>query len=250
VRSHAHHTIRNTDFLTKRRRSRSNLRSRSRRPRGDALRGARECPNVLVFFLSRCAYRRIQEAKDKTVRLPDDSPLNFESFVFWLYHGELPAKAKGDVHELADAWVGNDTNTMTRNLMHVHIFSDKYGVADLSLETLTTIFLYLENPGVVSPLQSDVYDVYEALSDTGPLCQFLIHLQCATPADTWKNSAMENWHPLFLRGVLSRYAMLVKDAQQLTGARTLFRKFDLCDYHGHGEKEERVECKKQLVKKR
>jgi hypothetical protein len=188
-----------------------------------------------------------KETQDKTVRLPDDSPLIFDSFVFWLYHGELPAKAKGDANELADAWVGDDANTVTRNLMYLHIFSDKYGVADLARETLDTIFLCLENPDIASLMKSDVYDVFDTLPDSAQLCQFLIHLQCATPAETWKNSAVGDWHPVFLKGVLSRYATLVKGAQRLTGGQY---KFDLCDHHGHEEKKDKMEYKRQLAKKR
>jgi hypothetical protein len=103
--------------------------------------------------------------------------------------------------------------------MHFHISSHNYGVADLARETLHTIFLRFKIPGIASLVKSDGYDIFNALSDTAPLCKFPVHLQCATPAETRRNSELENWHTPFLIGLLSRYAMLVNGAQTLTGAR-------------------------------
>jgi hypothetical protein len=170
--------------------------------------------------------------------------------VHWLYYQRFPDKIKSDADELITAWSADGDgdspgDTKSRNLIHLHVFSDKYGIEELGKETFGCLFYHMQNLAQTLPEMTHVKYIFESLEIKSPLCWLLIHMQCLCHEEEWQSqTSAADWRPDFLMGVLARYAQVVDREHKL------IRKHDICDYHVHKTDEDRAACKKEGQKRR
>ncbi|KAF1946163.1 hypothetical protein EJ02DRAFT_418927 [Clathrospora elynae] len=180
------------------------------------------------------------EAKTKTVTLPCEDPQIFEFFVHWLYTSRFPALT--DAPSLVAEWDPQEPGgeTKTHNLVHLHVFCDRYQIRTLRIKTMEELYVHMEDPALNTflPDLEIVQYAYENLGDDeAPLCRFLVDAQCHwASSQSWGADDTGGWPLGFLTGVLRLYSVFA----QGSGGRESY--LDACDYHEHGDEGERKAC--------
>lgn len=152
-----------------------------------------------------------REAEDKTVKLEEDQPLTFEFFVHWLYYQRFPDKSKGDADEITSAWVKGDDeknygSTKSRNLINLHVFSDRYNIPQLFRKSMDEFYWHMSRASTDLPCTDAINTAFNALDQESPMCRYLIHVHCCVKREDWEVLDREDYPEDFLWNALLRYA--------------------------------------------
>ncbi len=188
-----------------------------------------------------------EEAVTKKINLKEVRPRVFENFVHWLYYQRLP-DTKDDPQFFAMWRSVSDETLLTKNLVYLNVFCEKYDAPALKRLTLDHLFQHLEDISGKLPSNRTIMYAFENLHDTSPLCRLLVDFFCDyADHDTWDDVGGKDWivtchafeegTPLmFFRSALQRYA------QYALGERPFDANLEVCDYHEHKDAEEREAC--------
>jgi hypothetical protein len=191
-----------------------------------------------------------KEAEDKTVKLKEDQPLTFELFVHWLYYQRFPDKSKGDADEITSAWANGDDEinygwTKSRNLINLHVFSDRYNIPQLFQKSMDELYWHITQDCAMLPPVASIDTAFSALDQESPMCRYLVHVHCCTKREEWEVLDREDYPEDFLWKALLRYADIATK-----GETKVYWKLKLCDYHNHVTDEEQEACKKEQKRRK
>ncbi|KAF2100837.1 hypothetical protein NA57DRAFT_74436 [Rhizodiscina lignyota] len=216
--------------------------------------------------------------KSETLHLPHVLEDVFKTYMDWLYQGRLKAryiKTAEDAEdavvddaddedsddEEADAEYDKESCIEKFNALHdVYIFADRYLIPQLQRAAIDQIILICKRPSF-----GDIRSLYEAVSQSSPLCQFYI--------DAWAHegchvkeggryilpSEYKTLPQAFVLGVFLESVQRTHDQMETWNAekkankrkkgkegkkvkRYNFPWDDLCNYHAHVSKEHREAC--------
>jgi hypothetical protein len=182
-----------------------------------------------------------EEARDKTIALPDTDVNVFELFVHWLYHQRFPSEADSP-HLFALYYNGGKPSFQFNQLLKLYVFSDKYNVPMLRRQCLDDLFYYLTDEDELPDLNNVGYAI-KNLNNKDPLRQMFIDMYCYYgDAECWKLNHIKGLPRSFLAEVLMHFTDFAHDGRDGRGMP------EVCDYHGHSSPQERRICVDQMEK--
>jgi hypothetical protein len=173
-----------------------------------------------------------KEADSKTVILADSDPQVFEFFVHWLYYQRFCRP--GDSPELLALWTDDDDEDLkSSNLIMLYVFCDKYHVSALQRQTLDELFDHVFEEEL--PSIQNVGFAFENLREDDPLCRFFVDAYCYW-SGAWMLDSVQALPIVFVTMVMQQYSRYAHGERDRTCSP------ELCDYHGHKEIRERLQC--------
>ena len=173
-----------------------------------------------------------KEAEEKQLHLEDVTEKTFDFFVDWLYQRNFPGQNELSYAEVKD---GEEHESFLNQyeITEVHIFADRYDIPDLQRDTIDTMFTYFKYTKKI-PTAETIKMAFESLPDTSLLCKLLVHQYCESKSDVTSEDELL-WTHEILHAVLAGYRYIFQSKE-------ISVDFDLCDYHDHANKREKIEC--------
>lgn len=170
--------------------------------------------------------------------MPEDDPRDFEFFVHWLYHKQLPTEENAP-KELLEQWSRKDDEgkTKTGNLIWLYVLAEKFNIPKLKTETLDELFNDLCVLNVDLPSTNQIKYAFDNLPEDLALLRLLVSNQCIfSDEDFWSNTNIDDYPSAFLAKVVAYYAGYAM------GTREWDEEMQLCEFHDHEDGKSKRAC--------